>query len=74
VHEVIQAAESGQVPVVASATEVGGDHTVVMELVADQLMWCRLGGTSVEHPQYYLSKLLTRPSSSSPLLHPQKTL
>jgi hypothetical protein len=26
---------------------------------------CRLGGTLVEHPQYYLQKVLTRPSFSS---------
>jgi hypothetical protein len=69
---VIQAAESGHAHVVASTAEVGGDPTVVMELVADQLIGCRLGGTSVEHPQYYLPKVLIRPSSSSPLLLPIK--
>jgi hypothetical protein len=42
-----------------SAAEVGGDPTVVMELMTDQLMGCRLGGTLVEHPQYYLLKVLT---------------
>jgi hypothetical protein len=46
--------------VVTSATaEVGNDPTAVMELVTDQLMGCRLGGTSMEHPQYYFPKVLT---------------
>jgi hypothetical protein len=49
--------------VVTFAAEVGGDSTAVMEveveLVTCQLMECRLGGTSVEHPQYYLLKVLT---------------
>jgi hypothetical protein len=44
-------AGSGHASVVPSATaEVGDDPTVVMELVTDQLMGCRLGGTLVEHP------------------------
>jgi hypothetical protein len=53
------AAESGQGSMATSAAEVGGDPTVVMELMTDQLMGCRLGGTLVEHPQYYLLKVLT---------------
>jgi hypothetical protein len=58
--------------VVTSAAEVGGDPTAMMEvaLVTCQLMDCKLGGTSVEHPQNYLSKVLTRPSFSSSLLLP----
>jgi hypothetical protein len=72
VHEVIQAEETGQVPGVTLATVVGSDPTVVMEvkveLVTCQLMECRLGGTSVEHPQYYHPKVLTSLSFSSPLL------
>jgi hypothetical protein len=55
------AAESGQVLVVTStATEVVDDPTMVvgMELMTCQLMECRLGGTSVEHPQYYLQEVL----------------
>jgi hypothetical protein len=52
---VIQAEENGQVSgvtPVASDAEVGGDPTVVVEveLVTCQLMECRLGSTSVEHP------------------------
>jgi hypothetical protein len=48
--------ESGEAPVVTSAAEVGGNPTTVMEvaLVTCQLMECRLGGTSVDHPQCYL--------------------
>jgi hypothetical protein len=44
-----------------ATAEVDGGPTVVveMELVTCQLMECRLGGTSVEHPQYYLRKVLT---------------
>jgi hypothetical protein len=54
-------AKPGQVLDVTSAAEVGGDPTAVMEvaLVTCQLMECTLGSTSVEHPQYYLSKVLT---------------
>jgi hypothetical protein len=63
VHEVIQAdetghasgvthaaAEFGQAPEVTSAAKVGGDPTMVVELVTYQLMECRLGGTLVKHP------------------------
>jgi hypothetical protein len=85
VHKVIQAeeieqvseithtaAEPGLAPEVTFAAEVRSDPTMVMEveLVTCQLMECRLGGTSVEHPQYYLPKVLTSPSFSSPLLMP----
>ncbi|WP_428740122.1 hypothetical protein, partial [Sulfurimonas sp.] len=57
---------------VASAAEVGDDPTVVVEaaLMTCQLMGCTLGGTSVEHPQYYLQEVLTRLSFSSSLLLP----
>jgi hypothetical protein len=82
VHEVIQAKEIGQVltmthiaaelrhaSVVASAAEVGGDPTAVMEveveLMTCQWMECRLSSTSAKHPQYYHLKVLTRPSFSS---------
>jgi hypothetical protein len=53
---VIQVAESGQVPVVASAAEVGDDPATMVEvaLVTCQLMKCTLGGTLVQHLQYYL--------------------
>jgi hypothetical protein len=65
-------AKLGQVLEVTSAAEVGGVPTVVMEvaLLTCQLMECTLGGTSVEHPQYYLLKVLTQPSFYSPLLPP----
>jgi hypothetical protein len=58
--------------VVISAAEVGGDPTMVVEmaLLTCQQMECKLGDTSVGHPQYYLSKVLTQPSFSSPLLLP----
>jgi hypothetical protein len=71
---VIQAEETGQVSRVTSTAEVGGESTMVMEveLMTFQLMECTLGGTSVEHSQYYLLKVLTRPSFSSPLLLPSK--
>jgi hypothetical protein len=76
VHEVIQVEEIGQVSaitptaaetrhasVVASAAEVGGDPTAVMEveveLVTYQWMQCRLSDTLAEHPQYYDLKILT---------------
>jgi hypothetical protein len=36
--------------VTSVAAEVGDDPTAVMELVTDQLMKCRLGGTLAEHP------------------------
>jgi hypothetical protein len=68
------AVEPGQMPEVTCADEVGGDPTMVMEmeveveLVTCPPIECRLGGTSVEHPQNYLLKVLTRPSSSSLLL------
>jgi hypothetical protein len=60
--------------VVASGTEVDDDPTVVVEaaLMTCQLMGCTLGGTSVEHPQYYLQEVLTRLSFSSSLLLPIK--
>jgi hypothetical protein len=62
---------SGVTPV-AAAAEVGDDPTMVVEvqLVTYQLMECKLGGTLVEHPQYYLPKVLTRLSFSSSLLLP----
>jgi hypothetical protein len=66
------AAESGQKSEVTSVAEVGNDPTAVMELMTDQLMGCRLGVTSTEHPQYYLLEVLTRPFFSSPLLLPIK--
>jgi hypothetical protein len=61
VSEIISAAiEPGQAPEVSFTAEVGGDPTVVMEveveLMTCQLMECRLGGTLLEHPQYYLLK------------------
>jgi hypothetical protein len=57
---------------VAAAAEVDDDSTVVVEvqLVTCQLMECKLNGTSVEHPQYYLPKVLTRLSFSSSFLPP----
>jgi hypothetical protein len=60
---------SGVIPV-ATMAEVGDDPTVVVEvqLGTCQLIQCKLGGTSVEHPQYYLLKVLTRLSFSSSLL------
>jgi hypothetical protein len=62
---------SGVTPVVAAA-EVSDDSTVVVEvqLVTCQLMECKLDGTSVEHPQYYLPEVLTRLSFSSSILPP----
>jgi hypothetical protein len=59
---------------VASATEVDDDPTVVVEaaLMTCQLMGCTLGGTLVEHPQYYLQKVLTMLSFSSSILLPIK--
>jgi hypothetical protein len=68
VHEVIRAAETGHASgVTPAAAEVSDDPTVVVEvaLMTYQLVECRLGGTLVEHPQYYLQKVLTRPSFSS---------
>jgi hypothetical protein len=59
---VIQAKKTGQAPRVTSTTiEVGGGPTAVveMELETCQLMECTLGDTLVEHPQYYLQKVLT---------------
>jgi hypothetical protein len=55
---------------VAAAAVMGDDSTMVVEvqLMTCQLMECKLDGTSVEHRQYYLPKVLTRLSfSSSPL-------
>jgi hypothetical protein len=53
----------GQVPEVTFAAVVGGDPTIVMEVEVELLtcpsMECRLGGTLVEHPQYYLPKVLS---------------
>jgi hypothetical protein len=64
------AVEPRQASVVTPAAEVGGDPTAVMEvaLMACQLMEYRLGGTSMEHHQYYHQKVLTQPCFSSPLL------
>jgi hypothetical protein len=52
--------------------KVGDDPTVAVEvkLMTCQLMEGILGGTSVEHPQYYLQKVLTGPSFPSSLLRP----
>jgi hypothetical protein len=53
VREAVQADESDHAPrVTSAAAEVGGDPTVVVgvELVTCQVMECRLGSTSVEHP------------------------
>jgi hypothetical protein len=75
VHEVIQAEATRQVfwvtHVVATA-EVGDDPTVVVEvqLMTCQLMECKLGGTSMEDPQYYLPKVLTKLFFSYSLLPP----
>jgi hypothetical protein len=74
-HKVIQVEEMGQVSgvtPVAATVEVGDDPTIVVEvqLMTCQLMECKLDSTSVEHPQYYLSKVLTRLSFSSSLLPP----
>jgi hypothetical protein len=59
---------------VAAAAEVSDDSTMVVEvqLVTCQLMECKLDGTSVEHPQYYLPEVLTRLSFSSSLLPPTR--
>jgi hypothetical protein len=59
---------------VASAAEVDDDPTMVVEaaVVTCQLMGCTLGGTSVEHPQYYLQDVLMRLSFSSSLILPIK--
>jgi hypothetical protein len=57
---VVQVEETRQVyEITYAATEVGGAPTVVVELVTCHLLECRLGGTSGEHPQYYLPKVLT---------------
>jgi hypothetical protein len=58
--------------VTSAAVEGGDDPSVVVELATCQLMECRLGGTSVEHPEHSLQKVLTRPSFSSSLLLPIK--
>jgi hypothetical protein len=57
---------------VAAAAEVSDDSTMVVEvqLVTCQLMECKLDGTSVEYPQYYPPKVLTRFFFSSSLLLP----
>jgi hypothetical protein len=72
---VIQAEVTGQVSGVtpiAVAAEVGDDSTVVVEvqLVTCQLIECKLDGSLVEHPQYYLLMVLTRLSFSSSILPP----
>jgi hypothetical protein len=70
------AVESGQASEVTfAATEVDGDATLVMEiaLVTCQMMECKLGSTSTEHPQYYHPKVLTQPSFLSPLPLPIKS-
>jgi hypothetical protein len=62
VCELVQANETGHTPgVTSAAAEVDGGPTAVVqvELMTCQLMECRLGGTLVEHPQYYLQKVLT---------------
>jgi hypothetical protein len=68
------AVEPRPTSMVTPAAEVGGDPTAVMEvtLMTCQLTECKLGGTSVVYHQYYLPKVLTRPSFSSPLLLPIK--
>jgi hypothetical protein len=40
--------------VISTAVEGGDDPSVVVELATCQLMECRLGGTSVEHPEHSL--------------------
>jgi hypothetical protein len=72
---VVQAEVTGQVSgatPIAVAAEVGDDPIVVVEvqLMTCQLMECKLDGTSVEHPQYYLPEVMTRLSFSSSLLPP----
>jgi hypothetical protein len=68
VHELTHAEETKQVSgVTPIATESGQAYEVtlvanaVMEvaLMSCQQMECTLGGTSVEHPQYHLLKVLT---------------
>jgi hypothetical protein len=62
---------TGHVSGVTPATaEVGDDPTMVVEVqfMTCQLMGWKLDSTSVEHPQYNLLKVLTRPSFSSSLL------
>jgi hypothetical protein len=56
--------------VVTFAAEVGGDPTEVVEVALStcQQMECKLGDTSVAHPQYCPPKVLTSPSFSSPFL------
>jgi hypothetical protein len=62
---------SGVTPIAAVA-EVGDDSTLVVEvqLMTSQLMECKLDGTLVEHPQYYLLNVPIRLSFSSSLLPP----
>jgi hypothetical protein len=72
-HEVILVAEFGQaLGATSAAAEVGGDPTmvVIVEIMTCRLMECTLGDTSMEHPQYYLLNVVTRPSFSSFLLLP----
>jgi hypothetical protein len=72
---VVQTDETGLAHgIPSSAIEVGGSPTVVVEakIVTCLLVECRLGGTSVEHLQYYLQKVLTWPSSSSSPPHPSR--
>jgi hypothetical protein len=72
---VVQAYENGQMHRVPfAAAEVGDGPTVAVEveIITCLLVECRLGGTSVVHPQYYLPKVLTWPSSSSSPVHPSK--
>jgi hypothetical protein len=76
VHKVLQAEVTRQVSgvtPVAAAAKVSDHSTVVVEvqLVTCQLMECKLDGTLVEHPQYYLLKVLTRLPFSSSLLPPK---
>jgi hypothetical protein len=75
VHKVIQAemiVQVSRVTLVAAVAEVDDDSTVVVEvqLMTCQLMECKLDGTSMEHLQYYLPKVLTRLSFSSSFLLP----
>jgi hypothetical protein len=71
IHEEVARQVSGVTPV-AVVANVGDDPTMVVgvQLMICQLMECQLGGTSVEHLQYYLLKVLTRLSFSSSLLLP----
>jgi hypothetical protein len=62
VHEVVQAGENGHAHGVTFAiAEVGDGPTTVVEveIMTCLQLECRLGGTSVEYPQYYLQKVPT---------------